>query len=62
MLKTFISYNQAKEYIPFLLQTELIKHDNNERSFMTSNKGLHFLNMYNMLPKYLVRINSLCLP
>jgi len=52
MLKTFISYNQAKEYIPLLLQTELIKHDNNQRSFMITNKGLHFLNMYNMLPKY----------
>src|SRR5919202_6243682 len=39
MLKTFISYNQAKEYIPLLLQTELVKHDNNERSFRITNKG-----------------------
>jgi predicted transcriptional regulator len=50
--KTFISYNQAKEYIPLLLQTELIKHGNNEHTFMITNKGLHFLNTYNMLPKY----------
>ena len=52
MLKSFISYYQLKEYMPLLLQSELIKHDNNERSLRITNKGLHFLNIYNTLPKY----------
>ena len=32
-----------------LLQTELIKHVNKERTFMITNKGMHFLEMYDRL-------------
>ena len=38
MLKSFISYLSAQRVYTLLLQSELIKHDNNERSFMISNK------------------------
>lgn len=45
-------YYQLREYIPLLLQTGLIQDDNNERSLRITNKGLHFLKIYNTLPKY----------
>jgi predicted transcriptional regulator len=53
--KAFLSYYQLKEYIPLLLQTELIKHGNKERTFMKTNKGLHFLEMYNRLHEFVER-------
>jgi predicted transcriptional regulator len=39
-----------KEYLPFLLQNELIKYGNKDGTFTITNKGLHFLKMYNALP------------
>ena len=49
MLKSFISYYQLKEYMALLLQAELINHVNKERTFMITNKGMHFLEMYDRL-------------
>jgi predicted transcriptional regulator len=53
MYKSFLSYYQLKEYIPLLLQNGLIKHGNKERTFIITNKGTHFLEMYNRLPEFL---------
>ena len=53
--KAFLSYYQLKEYIPLLLQNELIKQGNKEHTFMITNKGMHFLDMYNTLPEFLVK-------
>jgi predicted transcriptional regulator len=53
--KAFISYSQLKEYIPLLLQNELIKYGNKERTFMITNRGKHLLDMYNRLPEFVER-------
>ena len=53
MYKSFLSYYQLKEYMPLLLQNELIKHGNKERTFIITNKGMHFLEIYNRLPEFL---------
>ena len=45
MYKSFQTYKQMKEYLPFLLQNEL--------KVTITNKGLHFLEMYNMFPEFL---------
>jgi predicted transcriptional regulator len=50
MYKSFLTYKQMKEYLPFLLQNELIKYGNKDGTFTITNKGLHFLKMYNALP------------
>jgi predicted transcriptional regulator len=42
-----------REYLPFLLQNELIKYGDKDRTFTITNKGLHFLEMYNTLPEFL---------
>jgi predicted transcriptional regulator len=51
MLKAFLTYKQTKEYLPFLLQNELIKHDDKDLTLRITSKGLHFLEMYNRLPE-----------
>jgi predicted transcriptional regulator len=53
MYKSFLTYKQMREYLPFLLQNELIKYGDKDRTFAITNKGLHFLEMYNSLPEFL---------
>jgi predicted transcriptional regulator len=55
MLKAFLTYKQMKEYLPFLLQNELIKHDDKDRTLRITNKGLQFLEIYNRLPEFVER-------
>ena len=55
MFKAFLTYKQTKEYLPFLLHTELIKYGNKERTFTITNKGLHFLGICNRLPEFVER-------
>jgi predicted transcriptional regulator len=57
MFKAFITYKQTKEYLPFLLENELIKYDDKDNTLRITNKGLHFLKVYNILPKIVERID-----
>jgi predicted transcriptional regulator len=43
MYKAFLSYKQLKEYVPLLLQNELIRHGEKDRTFMITDKGLYYL-------------------
>jgi predicted transcriptional regulator len=52
MFKAFLSYRQMKEYLPFLLQNEFIKHDEDNGTLRIADKGLRFLEMYNRLPEF----------
>ncbi|MFL6394073.1 MAG: winged helix-turn-helix domain-containing protein [Nitrososphaeraceae archaeon] len=52
MYKAFLSYKQLKEYVPLLLQNELIKHGEKDRTFTITDKGVYYLEMYNNLPEF----------
>ena len=52
MYKAFLTYKQMREYLPFLLQNELIKYGDKDHTFMITNKGLHFLETYNRLREF----------
>ncbi|MFL6325630.1 MAG: winged helix-turn-helix domain-containing protein [Nitrososphaeraceae archaeon] len=52
MYKAFLSYKQLKEYVPLLLQNELIRHGEKDRTFMITDKGVYYLEMYNNLPEF----------
>jgi predicted transcriptional regulator len=52
MYKAFLSYKQLKEYVPLLLQNELIKHGEENRTFMITDNGMYYLEMYNNLPEF----------
>jgi predicted transcriptional regulator len=47
MYKSFLTYKQMREYLPFLLQNELIKYGDKDRTFAITNKGSHSLRSIN---------------
>ena len=59
MYKSFLTYKQMKEYLPFLLENEFIKYDDQDRTLRINSKGLHFLEIYNRLPEFEERIDRL---
>jgi predicted transcriptional regulator len=46
MYKEFVSYHQLKEYLPVLIENELIKYITGTKTFRTTEKGLIFLKMH----------------
>jgi predicted transcriptional regulator len=49
MYKVFLSHDQLKEYLAVLTQSDLLRYDFVRRRFMTTKKGLTFLNLYNQI-------------
>ncbi len=45
--KAFLGYNQLKEYLTILTESELLNYDGETHRFKTTEKGLRFLNFYN---------------
>jgi predicted transcriptional regulator len=53
MYKAYISYNQLKEYLTILIENNLIEYIDGSQTFKTTEKGLHFLKMYNAIGELL---------
>ena len=53
MYKAYISYNQLKEYLTILIENNLIEYIDGTQTFKTTEKGLHFLKMYNAIGELL---------
>ena len=49
MFYTYLSFNLTKEYMLLLLEKGLIEYQIGERTFKTTEKGIHFLNIHNNL-------------
>jgi predicted transcriptional regulator len=49
MYNAFLSYPQLKQYLSFLLEKDLIFHLEKERTYKTTDKGLHFLQAYSQI-------------
>jgi predicted transcriptional regulator len=49
MYKVSLSHDQLKEYLAVLTQSDLLRYDFVRRTFMTTKKGLTFLNLYNQI-------------
>jgi len=59
MYKSFISYNQLKEYLTILIENNLIEYLDGTQTFKTTEKGLNYLKLHNALGEMLPsRINS----
>jgi predicted transcriptional regulator len=54
MYKSFISYNQLKEYLSVLIENNLIEYRDGTRKFKTTEKGLNFLKMHNEIGELLL--------
>jgi len=47
--KAYLNYDQLKEYLPFLLESDLISYERKERAYITTKKGNEFLEKYKQL-------------
>ena len=53
MYKAYLSYNQLREYLSVLIENNLIEYINGTQTYKTTEKGLHFLKMYNEMAELL---------
>jgi predicted transcriptional regulator len=59
MYEAFLSYMQLKEYLSILQEKELIQYQGSERtSFITTEKGRHFLNTYYKINEMIATIGK----
>jgi predicted transcriptional regulator len=49
MYKVFLSYTKAKEYLAVLVQNDLIRYDQNNQTYKTTERGLRFMNAYKQM-------------
>ena len=49
MYKAFLGYNQVKEQLAILTEKDLLRYDEDTRTFKTTEKGLRFLQIYSLI-------------
>lgn len=49
MYKAYLSYAQLKEYLSILLENGLLKYEEGELKYKTTEKGLHFMKTYSQI-------------
>jgi predicted transcriptional regulator len=53
--KTYLSYNLLREYLKILIENDLLEYIEGERSFKTTPKGMHYLEVYNRMGELVVQ-------
>jgi predicted transcriptional regulator len=53
MYTAFLSYNQLKEYLSFLIENDLIEYLEGTKIFRTTEKGLNLLKIHNEMSEML---------
>ncbi len=53
MYKTFISFNQLKEYLSLLIENNLLEYRDGTKTFKTTEKGLYFLKTHSEIGELL---------
>ena len=56
MYTAFLSYIQVHEYLSVLIENNLIEYIDGTQTYKTTEKGLHFLKMYNKIRKLLPQL------
>jgi len=59
MYTAFLSYNQLKEYLSVLIETNLIEYLKETQTYKTTEKGLNYLDMYNEIRKLLPQTTTI---
>ena len=59
MYFAFLSYNQLKEYLSVLVETNLIEYLEGANKYKTTEKGLFFLKMHNEIRKLLPQTTTI---
>ena len=53
MYKSFLSYNQLREYLSILIENNLIEYLDGTQTYKTTEKGLNLLKMHNEMAELL---------
>ena len=53
MYKACLNYNQLKEYLTILIESDLLSYDEDAQTFKTTEKGLTFLQAYSQIDQML---------
>ena len=53
MYKAFLSYNQLREYLSFLIENNLLEYLEGTQTYKTTEKGLNLLKMHNEMAELL---------
>ncbi|HEX6671487.1 MAG TPA: winged helix-turn-helix domain-containing protein [Nitrososphaeraceae archaeon] len=56
MYTAFLSYIQVHEYLSLLIENNLIEYIDGTQTYKTTEKGFHFLKMYNKIRKLLPQL------
>jgi predicted transcriptional regulator len=56
MYTAFLSYIQVHEYLSVLIENHLIEYIDGTQTYKTTEKGLHFLKMYNKIRRLLPQL------
>jgi predicted transcriptional regulator len=56
MYTAFLSYIQVHEYLSVLIENNLIEYIDGTQTYKTTDKGSHFLKMYNKIRKLLPQL------
>lgn len=54
LYNAFLSYSQLKEYIPLLIESNLLEYRPDNQTYKTTEKGLHFLRIYHSVDEYII--------
>lgn len=56
MYKAFLSYDQLKEYLKLLMESDLLEYENGDQSYRTSKKGKRLLGIYHQIDELVTPI------
>ncbi len=59
LYRAYLSYQHLKEYLSLLLENGLIDYQEEGKVYRTTDKGLHFLNLYSRLSDVVVMTNDI---
>ena len=59
MYTAFLSYIQVHEYLSVLIENNLIEYIDGTQTYKTTEKGLHFLKMYNEMAELLQQTTTI---
>jgi len=59
MYKAFLSYAQLKEYLTFLMENDLIIHDEKAQMYRATDKGRKFLTSYEEMNDLLTNVPTM---
>lgn len=59
MYRSFLSFPQLKEYLGLLLEQDMLRHNEEEKTYYTTEKGHRFLKVYGEIDGMIPKANML---